>query len=212
MARLSILPVIRGHWKGLSNDLANGKTVPDWRTRSVLLGVSAGVLAATYILGWQVASPSATLSAMALLSAGLLGVFTQLSALRIRLTSQPEDTWLDVERDGIDEAVAHVLFAFLLCIINSALLVIALNTIPTTAPANCGVPPQMVDPTLATPPVSCSIPPQVLDSWWSGPILAIGSYIVLMLIILIPKLYSAYVEMNEVRRELNGFHKKRKTV
>lgn len=187
MSRFSILPIFRGHWRGLTNDLADGTTAPDWPVRITLVAVAAAVLVCSYILGWQIASPSATLSAMALLSAGLLGVFTQLSSLRIRLTDRPDEAWLDVERDGIDEAVAHVLFAFLLCISSGALLVIGMNLVAWYRP---GTP--------------------ELDRWWSGPVLAIGAYIVMTFLILVPKLYAAYTEMNSVRNELNGFHRRRR--
>ena len=184
MSRFSILPILRGHWRGLTNDLSDGTTIPDWPVRIALGSVSGVVLVCSYVLGWQIASPTATLSAMALLSAGLLGVFTQLSSLRIRLTDRPDEAWLDVERDGIDEAVAHVLLAFLLCISSGALLVAGMNLVAWYRP---GTP--------------------ELDRWWSGPVLAIGAYILMTFLILVPKLYSAYTEMNSVRNELNGFHR-----
>jgi hypothetical protein len=124
------------------------------------------------------------LSALALLSGALLSVFAQLSSLRLRLTDRPEERYLDIERDGIDEAVAHLLFAFLLCIITCALLTIGMSTSYGGKDA-----------------------PLILGTFWTAPISAFTTYIFALFVILVPKLYSAYVEMNQVRRELNGFHK-----
>lgn len=189
MSRFSIVPVIRGHWKGLTNDRPDGTTKPDFATRCALLVIPLAIAGCTLWFGWQITSPAATLSAIALLSAGLLGVFTQLSGLRVRLTERQDEEWLDVERDGIDEAVAHILFAFILCIATSALLVVGMNSIPPS------------------PNTDGNVVPQLLSKCWSAPILAIASYILLTMFILVPKLYSAYTEMNEVRNELNGFHR-----
>lgn len=188
MSRFSLAPVFRGHWKGLTNDADNGEVRPDWFSRIVLIAVPLSLVGLTIKFGWQIASPSAILSAVALLSAGLLGVFTQLSGLRVRLTERYEEEWLDVERDGIDEAVSHVLFAFMLCILTSVLLVIGINFAGTADPAGAS---------------------QALPPCWSAAIFATSSYVVLTMLILVPKLYSAYTEMNEVRDELNGFHRKK---
>ena len=188
MSRFSLTPIFRGHWKGLTNDGSDGQTKPDWLSRSLLIIIPLALVLTTLKFNWQIAAPSAILSAVALLSAGLLGVFTQLSGLRVRLTERQDEEWLDVERDGIDEAVSHVLFAFLLCIITSVLLVIGMNV---------SIPP------------GASISTQALPSCWSAAIFATSSYVVLTMMILVPKLYAAYTEMNEVRDDLNGFHRKR---
>lgn len=185
MSRFSLAPIFRGHWKGLTNDTTEGDVKPDWISRGLLISVPGLLVAATLFFGWQISAPSAILSAVALLSAGLLGVFTQLSGLRVRLTERSEEEWLDVERDGIDEAVAHVLFSFLLCIFTCVLLVIGINVAASDTPLPAR---------------------DFLRSCWSGLIFATTSYIVLTMVILVPKLYSAYTEMNEVKDELNGFH------
>lgn len=188
MSRFSLAPILRGHWKGLTNDTNEGEVKADWGSRTLLIAVPGLLIAATLVFRWQVSSPSAILSAVALLSAGLLGVFTQLSGLRVRLTERKEEEWLDVERDGIDEAVSHVLFSFLLCIFTCILLVIGINV----AGSEIQLPAS-----------------EFLRSCWSALVFATTSYIVLTMIILVPKLYSAYTEMNEVKDELNGFHTKK---
>lgn len=185
MSRFSLAPVFRGHWKGLTNDIGTEGIKPDWISRILLISVPSLLIGATLFFGWQVASPSAILSAVALLSAGLLGVFTQLSGLRVRLTERVDEEWLDVERDGIDEAVSHVLFSFMLCIFTCVLLVIGINV----AASDVRLPAS-----------------DLLRSCWSALVFATSSYIVLTMIILVPKLYSAYTEMNDVRDDLNGFH------
>lgn len=188
MSRFSLTPIFRGHWKGLTNDADSGEVKPDWLSRSLLIAIPALLIGATIWFKWQVSSPSAILSAVALLSAGLLGVFTQLAGLRVRLTERQDEEWLDVERDGIDEAVSHVLFSFLLCIFTCILLVIGINV----ADSDVQLPAS-----------------EFLRSCWSAVVFATSSYIVLTMIILVPKLYSAYTEMNEVKDGLNGFHTKR---
>ncbi|MGP9031520.1 hypothetical protein ACT17S_00395 [Glutamicibacter mysorens] len=188
MSRFSLAPIIRGHWKGLTNDTKDGNVNADWVSRILLISAPTLLVTATLVFGWQVHSPSAILSAVALLSAGLLGVFTQLSGLRVRLTERKEEEWLDVERDGIDEAVSHILFSFLLCIFICVLLVIGINV----AASEIELPAK-----------------EFLRSCWSALVFATTSYVVLTMVILVPKLYSAYTEMNEVKDELNGFHTKR---
>lgn len=183
MERFKTDSVWRGHWKGLSNHV-DGKVVPDWPARISLLLLSLGAAVLSLVFGWVLTAPVPILSALALLSGALLSVFAQLSSLRLRLTDRPEERWLDIERDGIDEAVAHLLFAFLLCIITCALLTIGMSTSFGGKDA-----------------------PLILGSLWTAPIAASTTYIFALFVILVPKLYSAYVEMNHVRKELNGFHK-----
>ena len=42
MSRLNIAPILRGHWKGLSNGIGQD-TRPDWQSRAVLLVVPVAV-------------------------------------------------------------------------------------------------------------------------------------------------------------------------
>jgi hypothetical protein len=47
----------------------------------------------------------------------------------------------------------------------------------------------------------------VLAAPWAPLVLAAACYLGLLFVVIIPKLYSAYVEMNKMRSELNGFHR-----
>jgi hypothetical protein len=184
MGRLSITPVFRGHWKGLSNDRGT-QTHPDWLTRGFLLVPAVGVAAAAFYLEWTFHAGAALLAGVALLAGASLAVFAQLAALRVRLSERREEAWLDVERDGIDEAVAHLLTAFALCIVNAMLLVIGMNV--------------GVGDTAAT-----SASPEIGPPFF--PLIAgISYYTAVLFLLLVSKLYSAYVETNRVRRELDGF-------
>ncbi len=40
---------------------------------------------------------------------------------------------------------------------------------------------------------------------WTSLVLTVTTYIALLFLVLVPRLYSAYVEMNAVRSELSGF-------
>ena len=174
------------HWKGLSNDTADGGTTPDHWARTSLVAPSAVVLIWGLIAKWVVMAPIPLLTGVTLLSGGILGVFAQLSTLRLKLTDRMEDATLDVERDGIDEAVAHLLTALLICVFCAVAIVVGLNT---TTPEN-----NVSGQTILGPP-------------WSAFVLAGSTYLSVLFLIIIPKLYSAYVEMNNVRSRLSGFQR-----
>lgn len=180
--RLSLGPVLRAHWKGLSNDTADGRTVPDWWSRAWLILPSFVILFWGIIDSWTLPAPAPLLSALALLSGGILAVFAQMLTLRSKLTERSDLSNLAVMKDGIDEAVSHLLIALLICILTSATIVVGLN-VSTVAP----------DDTLARP--------------WSAFALSATWYLLVLFLILIPKLYSSYTNINEVRDELNGFYR-----
>jgi hypothetical protein len=184
-SRLSLAPIARGHWKGLSKDVPGGGTAPDVLTRLALTVPSGGVLVWAILDRWTLAAPIPLLTGVTLLSGGILGVFAQLSTLRLKLTEKVEERRLDVERDGIDEAVAHLLMALTLCITCAVTIMIGLN-ITDSAEANSQ---------------------QRLHLPWSAIVLSLCTYLTTLFLVIIPKLYSAYVEMNQVRSELNGFHR-----
>ena len=178
--RFNVMPVIRGHWKGLS--VGNGKTPrADHFARSILaIPLLVGVLAVP--LDWKVQAPSAILSGVALLAGGLLAAFAQLASLRLKLTEwqSHEDDSGQVDREMIDETVAHLLTAALLCAVDAVILVIGMNVSNDTL-------------TFA------------LTGFWAAVVLAVSSYIILIFVLALPRLYSAYVEINRVRAELSGF-------
>jgi TRAP-type uncharacterized transport system fused permease subunit len=177
--RFNVFPVLRGHWKGLTVE-NDGELQPDILARMILL-VPVIVCVLTLALGWQLRAPAAILSGVALLAGGLLAAFAQLSSLRLKLTEwqdHPEDAGR-IDREMIDETVAHLLMAALLCAVDAIVLVIGMNVSSGVNSAVTGI--------------------------WASLALAISSYIILLFILALPRLYSAYVEINRVRPELSGF-------
>lgn len=181
MSRFSISPIIRAHWKGLTN--GTGPDIrPDWPARYIFIVVPVGVAALTVVLGWQLSEPAPLLAGVSLLAGGLLGSFAQLSSLRLKVsewTQHSADEWL-VERELLDETAGHVLLAAMLCAIDAAVLVIAMNA---------------------------TVGGQRVAVGWSAGVLAISVYILLVFIVCLPRLYSAYVQINKVSDHLSGFAK-----
>jgi hypothetical protein len=85
-----------------------------------------------------------------------------------------------VERELIDETAAHLLLAAMLCIIDATMLVAATSVTPAG---------------------------QKVSIEWTAAILAVSVYIVFIFLICIPRLYSAYVQINGVSDHLNCYVK-----
>ncbi len=182
MARLVPRSVFRAHWKGLS-DYRQRKTRPDHFTRAAMLLTPAGCAAAVFI--WDLVIPGAAdlLAAVALLAGGFLAAFTHLSSLRLRLEERKAQ-WRQVEqfdRDGIDETSAHLLVgAYISGLLIPVLIIGGMFKDEDT---------------------------DGLTGAW-GALAAAGlSYLCLIFLISIPRLYSSYVGFANVRDELNGTHK-----
>ncbi len=181
MSRFGLGPIFRAHWKGLTNG-TGPSSKPDWTARFVLIIAPIGIASSALLWGWQLSQPAPLLAGVSLLAGGLLGAFAQLSSLRLKVSEWPEhedDRWL-VERELIDETAAHLLLAAMLCPIDATLLVAA------TSATRAG---------------------QNVSTGWTAAILAVSMYIVLIFIICIPRLYSAYVQINSVSDHLNGYVK-----
>lgn len=84
----------------------------------------------------------------------------------------------------LDETAAHLLTGSLLCAFDAAALVIGMN-------------------------VSATKNGQ-LYGFWAAFASGLSSYILVIFIFVIPRLYSAYVEINDVSPSLNGFNKTRR--
>lgn len=180
--RFNFWPVLRGHWKGLTRGDVTAYT-PDRLSRHILK--LPPLLAALALWrNWELAAPTPLLSAVALLAGALVGSFGSLSTLRLKLTD-----WADREgdnqqpqRDALDETVAHLLTAAVLCALTAAVLVIGTNVAgadkPVTRP-------------------------------WAALAVGLGSYVLLLFMLVVPRLYAAYVEINNVRDRLNGFSRGR---
>jgi hypothetical protein len=182
VVRFNPAPVLIGHWRGLSNVDKQGQiTGADYVTRCTLVVVSGGIGG---LIAWkhvEFAAPTAFLSGFALLSGVLLGVFAQLASMRLKLTEQrAESNSRQALKDSLDEAVAHVLVAATVGLANCVIVVIAMSTAADPLkPVIAGVPAILVG--------------------------ALGTYELLLLVIVIRQLYSAYVRVNKVSDELSGF-------
>lgn len=181
--RLNPAPIFRGHWKSLSSENAHGQTIPDWPTRIAILGLPALVVGLSWWKSWQLGSPAALLTGITLLFSGSLALFAQVSTLRLKLTDsyEDDDRGVQVDRDSLDEGTAHLLAAAVLCAVEVGLLVGAITT---------------------TPAEDSSV---VVTGWIVPTILGLLTYIGLLFLMLIPRLYNSYVTVNAVRSELNGF-------
>ncbi len=186
--RFNLSPVFRGQWKSLSQGSGEGAR-PDWVARAAVFGVPlvAGVTGG--VARWQLASPGVLLTAVALLAGTSLAVFAQLSTLRLKLTewrtsrgSQADD----VDKEALDESVAHLLAATMVCLIDVVVLVVGIMATPT---------PDHPEPGAAGPP---------LPLWASTVAITLSAYIALVMVMLIPRLYSAYNRPNHVAEHLDG--------
>lgn len=179
LGRFDFTPVLYGHWKALTLDSPGFPA--DLLARSVLLILSGGLGILSICLDWSLHAPAALLTGISLLVGGSLSVFTHLSTLRLRLTDRADDPSLDFDRAAFDESAAHLLTAALLAVLDAVVLVIAMNV--------------GIDETGA------------IRGFWSGFVIAISTYLALLFVMLIPRLYNAYVNVNHVADYLNGFHK-----
>ncbi|MFD5014620.1 hypothetical protein [Streptomyces chartreusis] len=178
--RFNVAPILRGHWKGLTN----GKyLVPraDIFAR-VVLSLPFGLFLYLFIHGATLASPGALLTGAALLAGGMLSAFTHLSTLRLKITEWDDGdkvSQFKVEKEMLDETAAHLLTGSLACVLDAAALVIGMN-------------------------VSLDKKGH-LTGFWAALSAGISFYVLLIFIVILPRLYSAYVDINGVSGRLSGF-------
>jgi hypothetical protein len=190
--RVNIFALLRGHWKGLRDRDGAEDLGPDLVARGVLLGSATIVLLASWHYGLQLRQPGIMFAGLSLLSSGLLAAFAQIASIRARFQA-PEDAEFDTDldtRNMLDEAVAHVLTAAMLAAIDAALILVALNVGGLHNVAPKGAP---VDERIAT--------------GFSVPIAAIATYMLVLFVMAIRKLYAAYVQGNEVDPAVSGHHR-----
>lgn len=180
--RFSVRNVFAAHWKGLSepSDNPDDKPTPDKTARAILVVIP--LLSAVAVGGLRItlSSPAIVVAALSLLTGSLLTVFTQLSTLRLKLTEwyDRDDLEHRTDKDGIDESVAHVLTAALFALTATFVAVGATVLGDTQHP--------------------------VINGIISAIIVGLVAYVLLLLIILIPRLYSAYIAVHDVDDNLNG--------
>lgn len=173
-------PLLRGHWKSLLDANYEDSIRPDRAARVLLALVPVGLTVAALVFDWTIKAPTPLLSGVALLAGALVGSFGSMSTLRLKLTEWAEDndSRFQAERDMIDETVAHLLTAALLCAVTAVVLVVGTNTANDKGEVT-GV--------------------------LAAATIALGTYVALLFILSLPRLYSAYVTINSVRPRLNGF-------
>jgi hypothetical protein len=183
--RFNLMPVFRGSWKGLT-DGRYGRLRPDWMARVVLLLPPVALLVIMLWRDARLAAPTPVLTAVSLLAGGMLSAFTHLSTLRLKITE-----WLDdpdaeqdrfkAEREMMDESAAHLLAGAVACAIDAVILVLGLNLSSDDKGALTGI--------------------------WAALGGAASTYVLLLFIMSVPRLYAAYVEINRVSSKLSGFAK-----
>lgn len=182
--RLLPTSVIRGHWKGLSF-YRDDKIRPDIAVRAVVVVVPLAVGAAMLLFHGRLMAPTALIAGLSLLAGGLLASFGQLSTLRLRLSERAEydGDGQQTDRDFLDETVSHLLAAAYGAAVTAALLVVGMNFGLDSSGA--------------------------VTDWWAAVPAALGTWVVIVFLIAIPRVYEAYVGMNSVRDALSGTHKGR---
>jgi hypothetical protein len=182
--RLLPTSLIRGHWKSLTF-YRDDEPRPDYVARVIVLGVPLATGVLMFVFGARLFAPAALLSGLALLAGGLLAAFGQLSSLRLRLTERmvSEDDGQRTDRDYLDETAAHLLLAAYGAAVTAAVLVVGMNF---------GLDKH-----------------GVLTGGWAAIATALAAWVVVLFLIALPRLYTAYVSINSVRDALNGTHKGR---
>lgn len=87
-------------------------------------GLAVAVGGCAWIWHWSLPAASSLLSGVALLAGASLSSFAYLLSLRLQLTARPDDAWLQVERDSVDEGATHLLLSILLAVVDAALIVV----------------------------------------------------------------------------------------
>jgi hypothetical protein len=186
-SRLWPIELFRGHWKALS-DYRDETTHPDRVTRTVLVLVPAAAFIAMLALpNAHLAAPGALLSGVALLAGSFLAAWGQISSMRLKLTERASmfgDTER-VDRDALDESAAHLLVASLFSGAAALMLVLGMNF--------------TADPTTGA-----------IHGFFAAMAVAFASYVLLLFLIAVPRLYTAYVNLHAVREALNGTHRTRR--
>lgn len=180
--RFNPAPAFKGHYRALWNRKYEGEERSrsfDWWALVILFLPPVGLATACLIGGWKLDQVSPVLDGVALLTGGLLAAFAQIASWRDRLTARrtTHERSDAARRDAMDEAVSHILVAVYLCLFDLALLVAAVNVGSDQA-----------------------------SRWTSGGIVFLSVYLAMVLLMVLPKLYSVYVVENDVDDDLSGLN------
>lgn len=189
MNRMNPSALIAAHWKGLQSRAypSNGgepTTTPDGLARLISAGAPVTVGGVAVIFIWQGNLHLAEGTASLVVTAATLAVGGMLAAFAQLASwrSRLAERDLDIQRPLralIDEAVVHILLA----VLESASLML-LTVLSLLLPNPWAIVPNAL-------------------------VVAVGSHLVLLFFIIVPRLYSAYVQVNEVTDEVNGYARRR---
>jgi hypothetical protein len=150
----------------------------DRHAQAVFLGVPGVLALAMAYFQWELKQPAALLTAVSLLISGALSVFAQMVSIRGKLADR-EGEWVERRQESLDETVNHLLAAVLVAILDAVALVVGMNV-----SAGGGI------------------------SWWFAWAPAfLTAYLALLLLVCVPRLYSAYTTTFEVPKHLDGSHR-----
>lgn len=183
-SRFVLSSLFRAHWKGLTLNEPESTSPPaDKVARWILVGGSSVAALLAGVCRADLGEPSLRLAALALLTGSLLTVFAQLSSLRLKFTEwfPAGEQGHRVEKDMIDESVSHVLFAAVLSLFAAGVTVASAIV---TAPSGWAG--------------------EVLRGISAGLTVGLLYYIVALVVMTLPRLYAAYVAVNDVSSSLDG--------
>lgn len=181
--RFSPAAVLWAHWKGMTNrHYGSRSSVADTTARVIVVLLPLTVGVSCYVAGATMQAGAAMLAGVSLLAGGFLAAFSQVASWRERLTEQRAQHEVSdrPRRDALDESVAHIITAIYVCITQAVVLVIALNTADDQG---------------------------VVHGVWAALPYALGTYLVLVIFMVLPNLYETYDNSNKVAPELSGRHR-----
>lgn len=137
MARLDVTPLLRGHWKGLTNRYYSHSHIKSQKGDYLSRGLTIFLPAATAIAAFYFNASlhisgdigvfiGIALAWAALVAAGMLGVFPLLAGWREKVSAK--GTVKRSQLDLLDEAGSHALLGVLDAVILGAISVVALFT------------------------------------------------------------------------------------
>ncbi|MEV0944558.1 hypothetical protein AB0I90_29860 [Micromonospora wenchangensis] len=140
---------------------------PDWSARLIVVVVPLAVGVASYLMEWRLTDPSAISGASALIAGIMFGAFTQLAAFRDRIEGRrPFDA---TTKRHFRETAAHLMAGALASALEAAVLVVASGIRPN--------------------------PDAKLDRIPTCIVLALGCYVLILFIMAIRRMYSAYLRV-----------------
>jgi len=155
------------------------KGVADLFARAVLYGLPLILGVVALWRGATVAAVDGLLAAGGILAGALFMAFTQVAAWRDRYTERMAGRQASElpQRYSLDETVAHILMATYACFGLAVVALVGANF------AN---------------------KEDKLTGIWAALTIVDGTYVVLLMLIIIPKLYAGYAVTHEVDREMSG--------